>query len=89
MHILNWTIGGLLVLALFLIAVNFLNRRPGAQRMDGTRLFIGAWLVASLFNFYDGWVGHGIPFLNEVAAFVPIFGIPAATAWFWSRRGRS
>ena len=23
----------------------------------------------------------GIPFINEVGAFIPIFGIPAAAAW--------
>jgi hypothetical protein len=28
----------------------------------------------------------GIPLLNEVGAFIPIFGVPALVAWYLSRR---
>jgi hypothetical protein len=28
----------------------------------------------------------GIPLINEIAAFIPIFGIPAAAAWFLAYR---
>jgi len=28
----------------------------------------------------------GIPLINEVGAFIPIFGIPAAVAWYLAYR---
>jgi hypothetical protein len=28
----------------------------------------------------------GIPMLNEIGAFIPIFGVPALVAWYLSRR---
>jgi hypothetical protein len=31
----------------------------------------------------------GIPLLNEIGAFIPIFGVPAAVAWYLSRRHRA
>ena len=33
-----------------------------------------------------GVVQAGIPLLNEIGAFIPIFGVPAAVAWYLSRR---
>jgi hypothetical protein len=33
-----------------------------------------------------GVVYAKIPVGNEIAAFIPIFGIPAAAAWYVSRR---
>jgi dolichyl-phosphate-mannose--protein O-mannosyl transferase len=89
LHIVNWTIAGLLVLALFILAAGFINRRRGKNSVDGAKFFIGVWFFAALFNFYNGWAAHGIPFVNEVAAFVPIFGIPAAAAWLLARQSRS
>lgn len=88
MHIVNWTVGGLLVLAVFILAGMAVNRLRGTKVIDSAAFFIGVWFFAALYNFYDGWANHGIPFVNEVAAFVPIFGIPAAAAWFWSRYRR-
>ena len=34
----------------------------------------------------QGGPGAGIPLLNEIGAFIPIFGIPAAAAWLYLRR---
>lgn len=89
MHIVNWTAAGLAVLALFILAGMLVNRLRGAKAVDGAAFFVGVWLFAALYNFYDGWINHGIPFVNEVAAFVAIFGIPAGAAWYWSRRSRA
>lgn len=86
MHTLNWTIAGFLVLALFILAALAINRLRRMKAIDGAKFFVGVWLFAALFNFYDGWINHGIPFVNEIAAFLPIFGLPSAAAWFWSRR---
>jgi hypothetical protein len=44
------------------------------------------WLVAAILNGAFGVLYADIPILNEVAAFIPIFGIPAAIAWYLSRR---
>jgi hypothetical protein len=53
---------------------------------DGPYLFIWVWLAASLANGAVGVLYAGIPIVNEIAAFVPIFGIPAGAAWYLSRR---
>jgi hypothetical protein len=47
------------------------------------------WLVASMLNGAVGLFGANIPLINEIAAFIPIFGIPAAAAWYLSQRFRT
>jgi hypothetical protein len=84
MHILILVVIGLLVLVLFVLFAHLLNRSGHA--VDGARQFIWVWLLASVANGVVGVVHAGIPLLNEVAAFVPIFGVPAAVAWYVSRR---
>lgn len=82
MHIVIWTGAGLVLLAAFILV----GRLIGVKATTAAGVFAAIWLIAALYNFHDGWANHGIPFVNEVAALVPIFGIPAAAAWFWSRR---
>jgi vacuolar-type H+-ATPase subunit I/STV1 len=86
MHILILVVIGHLVLALFVLFARLLNKSGHA--VDGARQFIWVWLLASIANGVVGVVQAGIPLLNEVAAFVPIFGVPAAVAWYLSRRRR-
>jgi hypothetical protein len=83
MHILIWTAAGLMLLGVFIGSAMLAGHRSNAALV--TSAFIVVWLIAALYNFYDGWANHGIPFVNEVAAFVPIFGIPAVVALLWSR----
>jgi hypothetical protein len=45
-------------------------------------VFIWAWLAASVVNGAVGVLRAGIPLVNEIGAFIPIFGIPAALAWY-------
>jgi hypothetical protein len=85
MHIVLWTGAGLLLLVVTLAIAMTLFGRADAARLT-TRAFVGVWFLAALANGYNGFANHGIPLVNEIAAFVPIFGIPAAAAWFWSRR---
>jgi hypothetical protein len=47
------------------------------------------WLLISIANGVVGVVQAGIPVLNEIGAFIPIFGVPAAVAWYLSRRHQS
>lgn len=84
MHILMLVAIGLAVLAGFYFAAGALfGKDRGAT---GARAFIGVWLLSAIVNGIVGVVHAGIPVLNEIAAFVPIFGIPAAAAWYLSHR---
>ena len=53
----------------------------GPDGRAGAARFIWVWLAASILNGAVG-VKAGIPLINEIGAFIPIFGIPAAAAWF-------
>ena len=77
MHILMVVVGGLVGLAAFY----FGYRMFGRSGASGAALFIWVWLVASLLNGAGGVFKAGIPLINEIGAFIPIFGIPAAVAW--------
>jgi hypothetical protein len=82
MHIAVVIVGGLLALGVFYLCAGF----AGVGRARGAKLFIWVWLVASLLNGAVGVFGAGIPLVNEIGAFVPIFGIPAAVAWYLGYR---
>lgn len=86
MHVLTWTVAGLVLLAAFLAVAALANKGRARVPFDGARVFLWVWLLAALGNAYNGWANHGIPLVNEIAAFLPIFGIPALACWYWSRR---
>jgi len=61
----------------------------GKTRQEGATRFIWVWLAASILNAAVGVTQAGIPLINEIGAFIPIFGIPAAAAWYLAfRHGR-
>jgi hypothetical protein len=78
MHILIVTVVGLVALAAFYFGARLLGLGGAA----GASLFIWVWLAAAVVNGVFGVVRAGIPIINEIGAFIPIFGIPAAAAWF-------
>jgi hypothetical protein len=78
MHILMIVVFGLIALAAFYFGAGLL-RQSGA---NAAGVFIWVWLAASLVNGAVGVLRAGIPIVNEVAAFIPIFGIPAVAAWY-------
>ena len=82
MHILMIVIGGLVGLAAFYFGYRMFGRSGAA----GAALFIWVWLAASILNGAVGVLSAGIPVINEVGAFVLIFGIPAAAAWYLAYR---
>jgi hypothetical protein len=84
MHILMLVVLGLVVLAVFFFGARLLNR----SEKSGATAFIWVWLVASIINGTFGVTRAGIPIINEIGAFVPIFGIPAALAWYLAYRYR-
>ena len=77
---------GFVVIGVALLAVMHYGPRFADVNFEGTRYFVWVWLVISVLNGFYGHVRAGIPALNEIGAFVPIFGIPAALAWYLMRR---
>lgn len=82
MHIIMLVAIGLVVLAAFYFGASLFGR----TRQTGAATFIWVWLAASLVNAFVGVARAGIPVINEIGAFVPIFGIPAALAWYLAYR---
>jgi hypothetical protein len=85
MVIITLTIIGFVVLGVVVGITRLLNKQPA----DGAQAFIWLWLVASLINGAYGYFGHNIPLINEVGAFIVIFGVPAGAAWYLSKRSKS
>ena len=67
---------GLFVLAVFFFAASFI----GKGGPSGAYIFIWVWLVASIANGAYGVTRAGIPLINELGAFILIFGIPVLVA---------
>ena len=84
MHIVMVTAIGLALLGAFIIGGRLLNKVGGIA--DSAYYFIWFWLAASVVNGIFGVVTAGIAIINEIGAFIPIFGIPAAIAWYLSRK---
>jgi hypothetical protein len=78
MHVLMVTGAGLILLAAFYFGAGLFGKTGAA----GAFAFIWVWLAVALVNAVFGVARAGIPVLNEVGAFVPIFGFPAAIAWY-------
>lgn len=82
MHVVMVVGMGLIALAAFYFGAGLMGRAAAT----GAALFIWVWLVASILNGLVGILRAGIPLINEIAAFIPIFGIPAAVAWYLAYR---
>jgi hypothetical protein len=81
-HIVMVVALGLVALAVFIAMAAYVKRM--GLNIDGARTFIWVWLAASLVNGAVGVIYANIAIANEIAAFIPIFGIPAGAAWFVS-----
>ena len=82
MHIVVVVVIGLIVLAAFFFGSSLI----GKGGPSGAFVFIWVWLVIAIGNGVFGVMRAGIPVLNEIGAFIPIFGIPAAIAWYLAYR---
>jgi hypothetical protein len=82
MHILM-----LVVIGVALLAVMYYGPRLAGLTFDGAWYFIWLWLAVSILNGFYGHLHAGIAMINEIGAFIPIFGIPAALASYLMRRG--
>jgi hypothetical protein len=89
MHILLVTVGGLLLLGVFLL---FGRLRGGGGVIASARLFILVWLVVALLNMWAGVTMAGYTLAQELPILVVVFAVPAAIAELvaWrSARGRA
>ncbi|MES1155179.1 MAG: hypothetical protein ABUL48_02000 [Pseudorhodoplanes sp.] len=84
MHILMVMGVGLVLLSAFALGGYLFNKPTGLA--NGAYYFIWFWLAASIGNGIFGTMRAGIPVINEIGAFIPIFGIPAAIAWYLWRQ---
>ena len=80
-HIIVVTTVGLAVVGVFVITAGL----QGASRAAAARSAIGAWLMGAIANGAYGVFNAGISIINEIGAFIPIFGIPACVAFILSR----
>jgi hypothetical protein len=85
MHTLRMTVIGLVLLSIFVVAASLMNRNQG-KRLNGAWLFIWVWLVIAVSNLLVGVLAAGVPLTTEIPVLVVVFGVPAAAAWFLSRR---
>jgi len=82
LHIAMFVGIGLLGLAACFFGAGLL----GKNGAGGAAIFLWVWLVISVANAVYGVVRAGIPVLNEVGAFIAIFGIPGLIAWYLAYR---
>jgi membrane associated rhomboid family serine protease len=85
-HTLTVTLSGLVLLFVFLFIANSINKRKNKRVVDGSHIFIWFWLLVSIINFYVGVFVANYSFATEVGVHLIIFGVPAAVAWYLSRR---
>lgn len=85
MHTLQMTLGGFVLLGLFLAAAKLIGS-PSWTIKRAVRLFIPLWLVIAIANMLIGMFSAGIPFLTELLVLLVVFGVPAAVAWYLGQR---
>lgn len=85
MHTLTMLAAGFVLLAAILGAARaFLA--PSAER-PAALAFIPLWFAVAVVNLLVGVYRAGYSFVAEAGVLVVVFGLPAAAAWLWSRRG--
>jgi hypothetical protein len=84
MHIVTLIAIGLVLLLCFVAMGRVCYSEGGVGK--GAWYFFQVWLVIAVVNAGYGIVSAKLPILNEVAAFMPIFGVPGGIAYLLSRR---
>ena len=88
MRTLLITVVGVAFAVAFDVVFELLRRRGKSRGANGARLFIWIWLAVSSVDFWVGVEeGHGVPL--ELGVHALIFIVPAAAAWYLSRRRRA
>ena len=78
MHIAMVVAIGLVLLGVFFFVASFI----GKGGPSGAYAFIWVWVIISIANGAYGVMEAGVPLINELGAFIPIFGIPVLIAWY-------
>ena len=79
------TVIGLALAVAFDVVLEILRRRGQSRGADGAQLFIWIWLAITSVDFWVGVEeGHGVSL--ELGVDALIFIVPAAAAWYLSRR---
>jgi hypothetical protein len=79
------TVIGVAFAVAFDIVVAVLQQRGKSRTADGAQLFVWIWLAITIVDFWVGVEeGHGV--LLELGVHALIFVVPAAAAWYLSRR---
>ena len=81
MHIAMLVVAGLVLLAI----LHYLPHLLGLP-FNGALAFLWIWFAISVLNGLYGHFRAGIPAINEIGAFLPIYLIPAALAFYLMRR---
>ena len=85
MRTLLMTVIGLALAVAFDVVLEMLRRRGKSRGADGAQLFIWIWLAITSVDFWVGVEeGHGVSL--ELGVHALIFIVPAAAAWYLSRR---
>jgi len=85
MRTLLMTVIGVAFAVAFDVVVAMLHQRGKSRAADGGQLFIWIWLAITIVDFWVGVEeGHGV--LLELGVHALIFVVPAAAAWYLSRR---
>ncbi len=84
MHTLFVVFAGLTLLFVFILVSRLINRSGGGA--GGARAFIWVWGLIATANAVTGVIRAGISPLIELVVFLVVFGVPAAIAWFASKK---
>jgi hypothetical protein len=85
MRTLLMTVIGVAFAVAFDVVVAMLHQRGKSRGTDGAQLFIWIWLGITIVDFWVGVEeGHGVSL--ELGVHALIFIVPAAAAWYLSRR---
>lgn len=89
-HTLKVIGGGLVLLALFVVAGRLLSAgAPGAGMAAAARWFIPVWLIGAALNMWIGVTRAGYSVAEEAPIFLVVFAVPAAVAMFLAWRPSS
>jgi hypothetical protein len=88
MRTLLMTVIGVAFAVAFDVVVAMLHQRGKSRVADGALLFMWIWLAITIVDFWVGVEeGHGVSL--ELGVHALIFIVPAAAAWYLSRRRRA
>jgi hypothetical protein len=92
MHTLKVIAGGILLLAVCLLAGRWLGATPAAGMATAVKVFVPLWFVAAAVNLWIGVTRAGYSFADEAPVFGIVFAVPVAVAllvwWIGTRYPR-